>query len=175
MPRSTDPDSGARSRSRRPRPIRRPAPAGTASRRYGPSSTPAWRPPARPRRPDGAARGRRRPRSRSPLAAYPTLVAYADAAYVDPTLAPLLARALADQITTDNPGVMPPAWVGEIAGILARAAAGDQRDRRHRGRSATPGWSSTGRTSIRRSTSIRVVAKQAAEKTEIDVASRSRS
>jgi HK97 family phage prohead protease len=43
----------------------------------------------------------------------------ADAAYADPASAPLLARVLADQITSDNPGVVPPAWVSEIAGILA--------------------------------------------------------
>jgi hypothetical protein len=31
-----------------------------------------------------------------------------------------LARALADQITTDNPGVVPPGWVTEVSGILLR-------------------------------------------------------
>jgi HK97 family phage prohead protease len=63
----------------------------------------------------GAARS-----SASPLAAYPSLLAYADAAYVDPSLAPLLGRALADQLTTDNPGVIPPSWAQNVAGILAR-------------------------------------------------------
>jgi hypothetical protein len=56
----------------------------------------------------------------SPLATFPTYVAYADAAFLDPTLRPLLARALVDQITPENPGVMQPTWLTEIAGILAR-------------------------------------------------------
>jgi len=56
---------------------------------------------------------------RSPLAAWPTFGAYADAAYGDPEAAPLLARALADQLSGENPGVIPPAWVATIAGILA--------------------------------------------------------
>lgn len=43
--------------------------------------------------------------------------AYCDAAYADP----LLVRVLADQLTTDNPGVVPPAWVAEVAGILGFA------------------------------------------------------
>jgi phage head maturation protease len=64
--------------------------------------------------------GGARSSSSSPLAAYGSLLAYADAAYVDPSLAPLLGRALADQLTADNPGVVPPAWVQTIAGIVAR-------------------------------------------------------
>jgi hypothetical protein len=48
-----------------------------------------------------------------PLARFLTFGDYLDAAYGDP----LLARALADQITTENPGVVPPAWVSTIAGI----------------------------------------------------------
>lgn len=56
----------------------------------------------------------------SPLARFRTFGEYADAAYSDPELAPLLARALVDQITSDNPGVMGANVVGEIAGILAR-------------------------------------------------------
>jgi hypothetical protein len=54
-----------------------------------------------------------------PLARFATFGAYADASYVDPSLAPLLARVLADQITSDSPGVSPPSWVQNIAGILA--------------------------------------------------------
>lgn len=56
----------------------------------------------------------------APLARFGSLGAYADAAYADAALAPLLGRALVDQLTTDNPGVMPPSWVSEVAGILAR-------------------------------------------------------
>ena len=62
----------------------------------------------------GAARG-----AAGPLARFGGFGAYADAAYVDPDLAPLLARALADQITSEQPGVIPPSWVQDIAGILA--------------------------------------------------------
>lgn len=53
------------------------------------------------------------------LARFGSFGEYADAAYVDPAAAPLLARVLADQLTTDSPGVVPPAWVTEIAGIMA--------------------------------------------------------
>jgi HK97 family phage prohead protease len=52
----------------------------------------------------------------SPLAKYPTFDAFAAAVLTDP----LLARALADQVTGDNPGVMQPAWVTDIKGILSR-------------------------------------------------------
>jgi len=52
-----------------------------------------------------------------PLARFATFSAYLDAAYEDA----LLARALADQLTTDNPGVVPPQWVNQIAGILGFA------------------------------------------------------
>ena len=48
-----------------------------------------------------------------PLARFLTFGDYIDAAYGDP----LLARALADQITSENPGVVPPSWVSTIAGI----------------------------------------------------------
>jgi HK97 family phage prohead protease len=54
------------------------------------------------------------------LARWAGLQAYADAAYDDSAAQPLLARALADQLTTDSPGVVPPSWVPEVAGILAR-------------------------------------------------------
>jgi phage head maturation protease len=57
--------------------------------------------------------------STSPLARWASFGAYADAAYVDPDAAPLLARVLADQLTGDNPGVVPPSWVSEVAGIMA--------------------------------------------------------
>lgn len=57
----------------------------------------------------------------SPLARFATFAEYADAAYADPSSAPILARALVDQITSDNPGVMQPAWVLEVKGIIARA------------------------------------------------------
>jgi phage head maturation protease len=64
--------------------------------------------------------GGRGPAVSSPLARWASFGAYADASYSDPDSAPLLARALADQLTTDNPGVVPPSWVSEVAGILAR-------------------------------------------------------
>lgn len=66
------------------------------------------------------ASGGRQARSSSPLAAYASFGAFADAAYGDPDVAPLLARALVDQITSENPGVVPPSWVTTIAGILER-------------------------------------------------------
>jgi phage head maturation protease len=56
----------------------------------------------------------------SPLHAYADLGAYADAAYASPDVGQLLARALADQLTTDSPGVIPPSWATEVAGILSR-------------------------------------------------------
>lgn len=58
--------------------------------------------------------------SRSPLAPWSSFGDYVDASYSDPDAAPLLARALADQISSENPGVIPPSWVSEVAGILAR-------------------------------------------------------
>jgi len=54
------------------------------------------------------------------LAGYASLGAFADAAYADSSKGPLLARALLDQITTDNPGVMAPAWLTTIVGLLER-------------------------------------------------------
>jgi phage head maturation protease len=50
-----------------------------------------------------------------PLARYASLVDYIDAAYGDA----LLGRVLANQLTTDSPGVIPPSWVQDIAGIIA--------------------------------------------------------
>jgi phage head maturation protease len=55
--------------------------------------------------------------SRSPLAPYASFAAFAEAVYNEP----LLARALVDQITSENPGVMGTGWTGEIAGILSFA------------------------------------------------------
>jgi HK97 family phage prohead protease len=57
-------------------------------------------------------------RSSSPASKFRTFGEYADAAYHDPSLAPLMARVLVDQITSENPGVMGTGWAGEIAGIL---------------------------------------------------------
>jgi phage head maturation protease len=102
----------------------------------------------------------------SPLARYGSFGAYADAVYVDPTLAPLMARVLADQLTTDNPGVVPPSWVNEVAGLLgfARPAV-----------VATGGPASLGDSGMELDWPYldpaldlnTVVAKQAAEKTQI--------
>jgi hypothetical protein len=60
----------------------------------------------------------------SPLARFASFGAFVDGAYADPAAAPLLARVLADQLTTDSPGVIPPAWVQNIAGIIARPRPG---------------------------------------------------
>ena len=100
--------------------------------------------------------------------------AYADAAYAAPSatddpggLGRLMVRVLADQITSDNPGVIPPAWVAEIAGILgfARPAV-----------VATGGPASLGDTGMELDWPYldpalsldSIVAKQAAEKTQIN-------
>jgi len=48
------------------------------------------------------------------LQRFASLGEYTKAAFADPTLT----RALADQITTNNPGVVPPGWVSEVFGIL---------------------------------------------------------
>lgn len=58
-------------------------------------------------------------RQASPLARFASLADYLLAAAEDPDVAVLLARALADQTTVDNPGVMQPSFVGEVAGIIA--------------------------------------------------------
>jgi len=52
----------------------------------------------------------------STLARWGSLDEYVSAVYSDP----IHARALADQITSDNPGVMQPAWVLDIKGIIER-------------------------------------------------------
>jgi phage head maturation protease len=51
--------------------------------------------------------------SGGPLARFLTFADYLDASYGDP----VLARALADQLSSESPGVMPPSWVQTIAGI----------------------------------------------------------
>lgn len=58
----------------------------------------------------------------SPLHRFRSLAEYAETVYAerDPAAVALLRRALADQITTNNPGVIPPAWVPEVAGIIDR-------------------------------------------------------
>lgn len=59
-----------------------------------------------------------------PLAEFRSLVDYADAVFTSadaPALAGLLHRTLVDQVTTDNPGVMPPGWVTKVFGILERS------------------------------------------------------
>lgn len=70
---------------------------------------------------------------RHPAATFATFAAFADAAWAaggsmydhlvtgghgDRPLAGQIARAWVDQITTDNPGVIPPAWLTEVFGIV---------------------------------------------------------
>jgi phage head maturation protease len=54
-----------------------------------------------------------------PLARWSTFGEYLADASGDPASAVLLARALADQLTGDNPGVVPPSYLGEVQGIIA--------------------------------------------------------
>jgi len=54
------------------------------------------------------------------LARFRSLDEYTTAAYSDPSLRGLLVRALVDQITTNNPGVIPPGWVTQVYGIVDR-------------------------------------------------------
>jgi hypothetical protein len=104
--------------------------------------------------------------SPSPLARFASFGAFVDAAYADPSAAPLLARALADQLTTDSPGVVPPSWVSNIAGIIARPRPAVQ---------ALGGARSLGSEGMELDWPYldpaldldTIVAKQAAEKTEI--------
>jgi HK97 family phage prohead protease len=56
----------------------------------------------------------------SPLARFGSLAEYLDAAYADAGVGQLMGRVLADQLTSDNPGVMQPAWVLEVQGIVSR-------------------------------------------------------
>lgn len=46
---------------------------------------------------------------------------YAEAVYADPAN-PILRRALADQVPANNPGVIPPGWLRDVAGIVDRGA-----------------------------------------------------
>jgi phage head maturation protease len=54
-----------------------------------------------------------------PLARWATFGEYLADASGDPDAAVILARALADQTTADNPGVTPPTYLSEVAGIIA--------------------------------------------------------
>jgi len=56
------------------------------------------------------------------LRKYRSLAEYAAAAFDDDSLheRSLLNRALTDQITANNPGVVPPAWLSEVQGIIPR-------------------------------------------------------
>lgn len=56
-----------------------------------------------------------------PMARWASLGEYLADASADPETAVLLGRALADQTTADNPGVVPPSYLGEVAGIIAAA------------------------------------------------------
>jgi hypothetical protein len=67
---------------------------------------------------EAAGTGRRA--AEDPLARFDSLVSYADAAYADSALAPLMARALVDQTTALNPGLLQNTWLTEIVGMLAR-------------------------------------------------------
>ena len=60
-------------------------------------------------------------RAPSPLARFASFGEYLAAAADDPATATLLARALVDQITPDNPGLMQPTYLGEVFGILAQS------------------------------------------------------
>ena len=96
------------------------------------------------------------------LARYATFDEFATAAYDDP----LLARALADQISSESPGVVPPSWASEVFGIgtFARPAV-----------TATGGPGSLGDTGMEYDWPYvdpalpidTVVAKQSAEKAQI--------
>jgi hypothetical protein len=102
----------------------------------------------------------------STLARWASFGAYADSAYSNPETAALMARALVDQITGDNPGVMQPAWLNEVAGILGFARPAVQ---------ATGGPASLGDSGMELDWPYldpalnldTIVAKQAAQKTEI--------
>jgi phage head maturation protease len=102
--------------------------------------------------------------SSSPLARWATLGGYLVDATADPASAILLARALVDQTTTDNPGVIPPAFVSDVKGIIdaVRPAVdgfGGPGSLGESGMSLTWPYYAGDLTTL--------VAKQAAEKTEI--------
>jgi phage head maturation protease len=102
------------------------------------------------------------PANGGPLARFATFGEYLDASYSDP----VLARVLADQLTTDNPGVIPPSWATEVAGILGFARPAVQ---------ATGGPASLGESGMELDWPYldpalnldTIVAKQATEKTQI--------
>ncbi len=56
------------------------------------------------------------------LGQYRSLDGWAEAAHGDRAVNALLARALVDQVTTDNPGVVPPGWLTQIMGIISRGS-----------------------------------------------------
>jgi hypothetical protein len=55
-----------------------------------------------------------------PLGRFRSLDELVTASWSDPTVPVLLARALVDQITTNNPGVIPPGWLSTVFGIVDR-------------------------------------------------------
>jgi hypothetical protein len=59
--------------------------------------------------------------NRSELARFDSFGAAWLAATDDPTVAQELQRALADQLTDDNPGLVPPAWLSTIQGLISRS------------------------------------------------------
>ena len=161
------PEPDARSRARRRCPIPTPDPVPrrideptllgarwTSSGAISSGRMAALEAGGRPRR-----RARRSPRGRS-------FGAYADAAYADPD-AGAAPGARARRSAHGRQSRRHPAVVGDRGRRDPRAAAaGDQRARRAASL-GDPGWSSTGRTSIRRCNLDTIVAKQAAEKTQI--------
>jgi HK97 family phage prohead protease len=100
----------------------------------------------------------------SPLARWGSLGAYIVDASADPDAAVLLARALVDQTTVDNPGVIPPAYVADVKGIIAAVRPAVD---------AFGGPASLGESGMTLTWPLyagdltTLVAKQAAEKTEI--------
>lgn len=99
-----------------------------------------------------------------PLARWASLGEYLADASGDPDAAVLLGRALVDQITTDNPGVMPPTFLTEVQGIIgvnrpAIAALGGARSLGDSGMSLHYPYYDGDLSTL--------VAKQATEKTEI--------
>ena len=136
------------SRTRRPSPSPIPSPRRRPSRRPGAVLARAGRDRSTPCEPTWSG-GWSRSRRAAPAGGAPSPRAvrdcadYLDAAWTIPTSAPCSARVLADQITSDNPGVIPPSWAAEVAGHHRPPAPRGQGDRRARRRSATRAWSST--------------------------------
>lgn len=99
-----------------------------------------------------------------PLSKWSTLGAYLVDASANPDDAVILARALVDQVTGDNPGVVPPSYLSDVAGILvttrpAVAATGGAKSLGDSGMSIHFPYFDGDLATL--------VAKQAAEKTEI--------